>query len=105
MRGSGTNCGGAEGVLTAAVRYGPGAGLAGAAQARLAALWAGAGVPATVLTRAVQPKRPLVPLQATAIGRALAQGHRSGEGAEPGGPDLTAQGRWRRRAGLRSGVC
>jgi hypothetical protein len=73
--------------LTAAVRYGPGAGLAGAAQARLAALWAGAGVPATVLTRAVQPKRPLVPLQATAIGRALARGHRSGEGAEPGGPE------------------
>ena len=71
--------------LTAVVRYGPGAGLAGAAQARLCCLWAGAGAPATVLTNAVQQKRPHVPVLSTAIGRALARGHRGGEGAEGGG--------------------
>ena len=96
--------------LTAVVRCGPGAGLAGAAQARLCCLLAGAGEPATVLTNAVQQKRPHVPVLSTAIGRALARGHRDGSGAEGGGSGglratLTPQARWRLRTGRRTGVC
>ena len=59
----------------AMVRYGPGAGLAGAALARLTALWTGTGAPATVLIKSAQHKRPLEAVLSSVIERALAQGH------------------------------
>ena len=68
------------------VRYGAGAGLAGAAGARADALWAESGVPAAVLHCPVQPAAPLR-IQETAIGKALARGHRPGGGTESAPPD------------------
>ena len=61
------------------LRYGAGAGLAGAAGARAIALWAESGVPAAVIHCPVQ-LAALVRIQDTAIGKALARGHRQGEG-------------------------
>ena len=73
-------------VLATIVRYGPGAGLAGAARARVDALWADSGVPAAVLHGPVQPAAP-VRMQETAIGKALARGHRHGKDTELAGPE------------------
>ena len=86
-------CGGAapipdvpDAVLKAVVRYGAGAGLAGPLQARAAALWANSGVPAAVLLCAVQPATPVL-MRETAIGQALARGHRQGGDPVLEGPE------------------
>ena len=58
-------------LLNAVVRYGPSAGLTGASQVRLSALWAAAGSQASVFTLALPPERPLEPLLSSVMGRAL----------------------------------
>ena len=58
-------------LFNAVVRYGPRAGLTGAAQVRLSALWAAAGCQASVFTLARPPERPAEPLRMSVIGRAL----------------------------------
>ena len=58
-------------LFNAVVRYGPSAGLTGAAQVRPSALWAAAGCQASVFTLALPPERPVEPLRTSVIGRAL----------------------------------
>ena len=58
-------------LFNAVVRYGPSAGLTGAAQVRLSALWAAAVCQASVFTLARPPERPAEPLRMSVIGRAL----------------------------------
>ena len=58
-------------LFNAVVRYGPSAGLTGAAQVRLSALWAAAGCQVSVFTSAPPPERPAEPLRLSVIGRAL----------------------------------
>ena len=73
-------------LLTAVVRYGPSAGLTGASQVRLSALWAVAGCHAAVFTLALPPERPQVPLLSTVIGQALSRGHQGSLGCLKRGP-------------------
>ena len=58
-------------LLNAVVRYGPRAGLTGAAQARLSVLWAAAGCQVSVFAPAQPPERPAESLRLSVIGRAL----------------------------------
>ena len=58
-------------LFNAVVRYGPSAGLSGAAQVRLSALWAAAGCQASGFTLALPPEQPVEPLGTSVIGRAL----------------------------------
>ena len=84
--------------LNAIVRYGPRAGLMGAAQTRLSELWAAAGCQLSVFASAQPPERPTEPLRLSVIGRALLGGQggvvgrpakRPGEaGSHPFGPSL-----------------
>ena len=64
-------------LLNAVVRYGPKAGLMGAAQTRLSELWAAAGCQVSVFASARPPERPAEALRLSVIGRALL--------GEPGG--------------------
>ena len=58
-------------LFNAVVRYGPRAGLTGAAQVRLSELWAAAGCQVSVFTSIQPPERPAEPLRLSVIGRAL----------------------------------
>ena len=69
-------------LLNAVVRYGPRAGLMGAAQGRLAELWAAAGCQLSVLTPAVLPEPGVKILRLSAIGLALAGAQLTPRGAE-----------------------
>ena len=61
-------------LFNAVVRYGPRAGLLGAAQTRLSELWAAAGCQVSVFTSAQPPERLTEPMRLSVIGRALLGG-------------------------------